>query len=186
MSSDTTKPQALKACGLRNCSQQRLEWNIVILIIGNRIIVRSGRLSAGPAASGPAAAVTFSAQHLHFFAHDLGGIPVLAILVLPFTGLKPPFDIDCLPFGEILTGDLRKSRPEGDIVPFGLLLPLPALVLEFFGCRNRKTRDCSSGGCIADFRVLSQISYKHNFIQTGHELPSPCVTASYIFRCVSL
>src|SRR5690606_31885457 len=57
--------------------------------------------------------------------HDLGGVAVLAALVLPFAGFQRALDIDRAALAQILLGDLAEVLVEdGDRMPFGAFLAL--------------------------------------------------------------
>ena len=71
-----------------------------------------------------AVAILATAEHLHFVGADLGGVLVLAVLVLPFARAQAAFDIDLADIAQILAGDLGELSVEAEAVPLGRLLAL--------------------------------------------------------------
>src|SRR4249919_461656 len=61
--------------------------------------------------------------------NELGGVALLAGLVLPLTGLEPAFDVDLVALAQVFRGALSLLAPDDDAEPLGLFLPLPRLVL---------------------------------------------------------
>ena len=57
--------------------------------------------------------------------HDLGGVTLLPLLVLPFARLERTLEIDLGALLQILLGNFREILVEDDhTMPFGLLAPL--------------------------------------------------------------
>src|SRR5581483_844962 len=80
------------------------------------------RIVVDAAVRGTAAAAP--AQHLHLVGDDLGGVAVLAFLVLPLAGLQASLDEDLRAFLEVFAHDLGELAEEHHAVPFGALLVL--------------------------------------------------------------
>ena len=88
----------------------QLEWNIVVEILALwRLRLPSALLPSAllPSALGrlctrSRAAIlpvvrrsaAFAVEHLHFIGDDLGGVAIIAALVLPLAGLQLAFDVD--------------------------------------------------------------------------------------------
>src|ERR1700722_6984595 len=98
-----------------------LERNIVVEILfaarrsrHRRLIVavpRGGRAAAprhAPAHTPPAAAGP-TAEHLHVVGDDLGGKPVVALLVLPFPGAQFALDEHLRTLAQIFSGDFTQT-----------------------------------------------------------------------------
>src|SRR6185436_20593558 len=66
------------------------------------------------------------AEHLHAVAHDLGGVAVLAFLVLPLARAQAALDVDLRALLQIFAGDLGQAAEEGDAMPLGGFLLLAA------------------------------------------------------------
>src|SRR5690606_32431287 len=111
------------------------ERNIVVEAVVVRRRLRSGllltwrRLACGLllgvrlARSSIAAAAEqlHGAAHIH---HDLGGVAVLALLILPLAGLQAAFEVALRPLAEVLGGDLGDLAEQHHTVPLGALLQL--------------------------------------------------------------
>ncbi len=97
------------------------------------------RLAAGRLTGRCAAALT-AAQHLHGAAdvnHDLGGVAILAALILPFTGLQGAFDVDLRAFTQVFARHFGQFAEQHDAVPLGLLFLFAGrLVTPAFGGRQ--------------------------------------------------
>ena len=74
--------------------------------------------------------LAFSAEHLHLIRYDFGSVPVTAIAVLPFSGLKTALDIDGFALGGVFTGYLREPSPQGNVMPLCLVFPFAAGFLK--------------------------------------------------------
>jgi hypothetical protein len=86
------------------------------------------------------------AEHLHAVGHDLGGVLVGAVLVLPLARLQAPLDVHLRALFQVLARDLGELPEEGDAVPLGLLLLLAVLVLPCLGGRDRHVGDRGTVG----------------------------------------
>src|SRR5690606_9704686 len=80
-----------------------------------RLALRAGRtLGVLTAAFGIAAAAAeqlHGAAHVH---HDLGGVAVLALLVLPLAGLQAAFDVALRALAQVLAGDFGNLAKQHD------------------------------------------------------------------------
>src|SRR6185312_3236729 len=108
----------------------RLGQGRAAILRGAAAIVATALLvvAAGTAAAGPA--VEHRQHRIEALEHDLGGIAVLARLVLPFARLQLAFQIDLGPLPEILLGNLAQPLAEDDdAVPLRLLPPLAGVAI---------------------------------------------------------
>src|SRR5664279_6018678 len=103
-------------------SRSCLERHVIVGVAARRG-VRHGRSRR----SGRARAVGAAAQHLHVARLDLGGVALLArLLVVPGARLERALDVDEASLGQIALTDARELVARDDRVPLGLFLFLPA------------------------------------------------------------
>src|SRR5690606_16851335 len=111
-----------------------------------------------------------TAQHLHLFRHDLGGVAILAaFLVLPLACLDAAFDINGTTLAQVFAGDLCKTVVEHDAVPFGFLAALARVAV--FPLRGGGQRDITDRGAlwrIPDFGIAAKVADENDFIDGGH------------------
>src|SRR5688572_30015525 len=150
----------------------RLERKIVVLIIqrSRKVLEVIAGCAAcrtlgtlrGSAASHPRAAIgvaaaAATAQHDQLTDVDLGGVPSLAVLVLPLPILDASFDVDLVALLDVLlddVGELRSLRvPHDAAMPFGLLLAVTRRAIPRPTRRKRKARDAVSAGGGSNFRI---------------------------------
>src|SRR6185436_18711891 len=74
------------------------------------------------------AAAATAIEHLHFVGDDLGGVAVVAGLVLPLARAQRAFDVDLGTLFQVLAGDLTETAEHGHVVPFGTFLVLTRLL----------------------------------------------------------
>ncbi len=74
-------------------------------------------------------ATATTAQHLHVVADDLGGVTVVALLILPLARAQTALDVDLRALAQVLARDFGQAAEEGDAVPLGLLLHLTGLLV---------------------------------------------------------
>src|SRR5258708_26232778 len=98
--------------------------------------------------------------------HDLGGIAVLARLVLPFAGLQGAFEINLGALLQILLHDLAEPLVEDDdAVPLGLFLAFSGrLVAPAFGGGHPQIRDRPAVLGAPDFRIRTEISDQDDLV----------------------
>ena len=76
-----------------------------------------------------------AAQKCHIVDHDFGRISCVVAVIFPASGPQSSFEIDLVSFAQILLSQANQSRPpNGDVVPFGLLLTLSISVFVAFCC----------------------------------------------------
>src|SRR5262245_49655002 len=90
---------------------------------------RRGAAGLAVLVAAPGAHAFAAAQHLHLLGDDLGGVVVLAFLVLPLARLQAPLDVHRAPFLQVLTSDLGEPVVEDDAMPLGFLLLLAAVAV---------------------------------------------------------
>src|SRR4051812_25305650 len=115
------------------------------------------RILTTPARHAAATAAAAAEQH-DAIAADLGGIALVAVLVVPLPRLQPALDVDLLSFGEIFSQRLRRLAPQHDAVPLGFLLPLAAFVVPHLGGRHVEGGDSSAAWCVAQFSIASEVA----------------------------
>src|SRR5215831_3588654 len=104
--------------------------------------------------------------------HHLGGVFVLARLVLPFARLQLPLEINLRPLLQILLGDPAKSLIEDDhAVPLRALAALAGcLVAPSFRGRHAQIRDRAAVLRAPDLGVFAEIANQDHLIDaTGHD-----------------
>src|ERR1019366_8338194 len=122
------------------------------------------------AAEVTAATATGTVQHgelrIEALQHDLGGIAILARLILPFAGLQGAFEIDLGALLQILLGDLAEPLVEDDhAVPLGLFLALSGrLVAPAFGGGHPQIRDRPAVLGTPDFRIRTEIADQDDLV----------------------
>ena len=80
----------------------------------------------------------------------------IAIPVFPFPGLNPAFNVNQLPFVQILAADLGQSGPGYDVVPLSASLAVTALVGPGVIRRDREIGDCTARTGLSHLGILSQ------------------------------
>src|SRR5688572_11353563 len=154
------RPRNRRTCRARTATAGRLAF--------------AARLALGTAAAHPLA----RAQHLHSIGHDLGGVLVVAVLVLPLARLQPPLDVDLRALLEIFARDLGQPPEEGDAVPLRLLLLLALLVLPRVRGRDRDVRDRRAVGHVAGLGIAPEVADEDHLVHRCH------VVSSFFARCV--
>src|SRR5208282_479843 len=165
-----------------DAAAKSLERNILIrdrpgpsaggLMLGHTLVeavaVASGGRCAARTAEVAACAFAAAAQQNQVAGHDLCHVFLLpAGLVIPGAGLQTTLDIDLAALLEIFAGDFGLPLPEDDVVPFGAVLPLAALVFEAFvgGDRDLRYRRALRG--VLNFWIFSQITNQLNSVQAS-------------------
>src|SRR6185437_6393374 len=138
-------------------------------IVRHGLARHAGRRPAASARSRAAAAP--AAEHLHLVANDLGGIALVALLVLPLAGAQAALNIDLRAFFQVFAGDLRQPAEEGHAVPLGALLLLAALlVAPALGGGDAKVRHAAARRHGARFRIRAQVADEDDFVDSArHE-----------------
>jgi len=105
-----------------------------------------------------------TAQELHAIRHDLRGIAVLALFVLPLAGTDSSLDINRRAFLEVFAGNFRELAEKSDPVPLGMLLLLAALVLpDLSGCNTDVGHGVATRQ-VARFRIRAQVADQDYFV----------------------
>src|SRR5262249_5617675 len=129
-------------------------------------------LSAEVTAAAIARAVEHGQLRIEVLQHHLGGVFVLARLVLPFARLQLPLEINLRPLLQILLGDPAKSLIEDDnAVPLRALAALAGcLVAPSFRGRHAQIRDRAAVLRTPDLGVFAEIANQDHLIDaTGHD-----------------
>src|SRR5687768_4855724 len=114
----------------------------------------------------PAAAA--ATQERHAIGFDFGRVLLVAVLVVPLSGLQPPFDVDLLPFDEIFLEALGLFAPQDDPVPLGLLLLLALLVAPRLGGRHVEGGHGRTARGEAELRVTPEIANQNGLVHASH------------------
>src|SRR5262245_11419993 len=110
-----------------------------------------------------------AAEHLHLLGDDLGGVVVLAFLVLPLARLQAALDVHRAPFLEVLTSDLGQSVVEDDAMPLGFLLLLAAVaVLPVAGGGDADVADRCAAGRVAHLGVAAEVADDDDLVDRCH------------------
>src|SRR5690242_16217966 len=113
-----------------------------------------------------------AAEHLHALGHDLGGIALLALFVLPFARAQGALDVDLRALLQIFPRDRGEAVEEHHAVPFGALLFFAALlVFPGFARRDRDVGDGASLGVVPGLRVPPEISHENYLVYGCHDFP---------------
>jgi hypothetical protein len=97
---------------------------------------------------------------------------LLPVVGLPRVELQASFDQYGGAFAEILTGNLGRSAPQGDVDKRSFLDPLT--VRPFAPIVHRQT-DIAHGGAaggVSDLGIASEVSHQDNAVETRHCLDS--------------
>ena len=123
----------------------------------------------------PTATAAAGIQHGEFAPetaqHDLGGVPVLTVLALPFAGLELALHIHLGALFQVLLGHVGNTVVEHhNPVPLG---PFPALaggaVVPGLGGRHRHVDDLIAVLGEADLGITAQVSNQNDFVNAaGH------------------
>src|SRR4051812_11559616 len=107
--------------GTKSRAFKSLEGNVVFHIVelAGGLLLRRPRIAAGfrftarPRFTTPGSGIVArrapalpAAEHLHDVAADVGGIPILAVLVLPLARAQAALDIDLRAFLQVFAGHL--------------------------------------------------------------------------------
>src|SRR5262245_30820844 len=90
---------------------------------------RAGAPSPRSRMRSAAGARAASAQHAHLVGDDLGGVAVVAFLVLPLARADLAFDVDLRALAQVLRRDLGQAVEHDDVVPFRRFLVLARLLV---------------------------------------------------------
>ena len=127
-------------------------------------------MGAGLEIRGAAGGIGATAEHLHFIGHDLGGVAILTVLILPFTRLDLALEIGLGAFLEVLGSDLGQLAEHDDAVPFRAFLHFAGiLVLPGFVGGDIDVDDRAAARGVLDFRIASEGSDDDCFVYaSGH------------------
>lgn len=125
-------------------------------------------------------------EKLQFIDLDLGDIPVLAALVLPFSGLEFAVDVYLRSFFYVFRRDLGQTAPQDTSMPFGCLACLSGLfVLPLLaGCHAQRANHVPARD-VPDFWILSNIAYQDHRVDASCHLVTPAY-ATFCFGSRSL
>ena len=79
--------------------------------------------------------IAAATDQLEPVAHDLRGIPLLTVLIGPFSGADMPLDVRLALLAKIFPGDFRRPREECNAVPLGALLAIAVSAMPFCNVR---------------------------------------------------
>src|SRR5262245_12385662 len=158
------------------------ERNIVVHVVElargflRRLALARGHGRLVLVASGPGARVPHpraAAEHLHALGDDLGGVALLAFLVLPLARAQGPLDVDLRALLQVFARDLGEAVEEHHAVPLGALLLLPArLVLPLLAGGNGDVGNRAAFRVVPRFWVAPEVSNEYHFVDRCHVYPS--------------
>ena len=101
--------------------------------------------------------------------HNLGGIAVIAVIVLPLAGAELAFEIDLAALAEVALGHAGETLGEDrDIVPFRALFLLAGhAILPAFGRRDADIADLAAVLEAFHFRVRPQIADQNDLVDAA-------------------
>lgn len=109
---------------------------------------------------------TAAAKHLHLVGHNLGGVAVLAgVLVLPLARLQATFDVNRPAFTQVFTGNFCQAVVKYDAVPFRILAAFAAVaVFPLRGRGNGNVADRTAVRGVAHLGVTSKVANQDDFV----------------------
>src|SRR5262245_23660906 len=157
---------------------------VELLVEGARLAAGARKRARAPeiavALVALAHAVALAVEHGEFAAillqHDFGRVAVLAGLVLPFTRLKLPLDVNLRALLQILLGNAGKVLVKDDhAVPLGLFAPLAGrLVAPVLAGGYPQIDDRPPILGLADFGVGTEIADENDLVdRSGHGMRPP-------------
>src|SRR5882672_8559300 len=123
--------------------------------------------AARHAAAAAASAATAAEEH-DLVALDLGGVALVAVLIVPLTRLEAAFDVDLLALGQVLGQRFGDLPPEHHAMPLGFFLLLPRLVGPVLGGRHVEGRHGGASRCIAQLGIASEVADQNHFVHAFH------------------
>ena len=124
-----------------------------------------GRRCARPLAT---VAGRLAAKHLHAVAADLGGVAVLAFLVLPLAGADRAFDVDLAALLQVLAADLGLTGEEADPMPLGGLLLVAVLVFPDVAGGQAQVGHGVAVGQVAQLGIGAEVADEDDFVDGCH------------------
>src|SRR5690606_16051648 len=114
-----------------------------------------------------------AAEHHELVRHDLRGVAIIAVAVLPFPRPQLPLDVALRSLPQILRRDLGEPTEERHAVPLRpLLLVACLLVLPCLARRDTKIRHRAAARHVAGFWVRTQAPDELHLVQTAHAAPT--------------
>ena len=115
------------------------------------------------------ATTTLAADELHVLAdHAQTGALLASRFVVPLVELQTALDKDRAAFGEVLSGQLGLTPPQGDVDVGDFLNSLAIVTGANPVYRHAKVTNRSSLGSVTDFEIPGDIPEKHDFVDVGH------------------
>ena len=99
---------------------------------------------------------------------DLGRVPLVAVLVFPFTRLDPALDVDGAALREVLMAEFANTSPGDDPVPFRSLDPLSVLVVPGLAGRQREIADGLAVLRLSKFGIPAEVADENGFGDACH------------------
>jgi NAD+ kinase len=150
---------------------RRLSVVVVAATAPARIIGAAATTAAAtlPHATALAASVEHGQCRVEPLQNDLGGVFVLAALILPFAGLELALDIHLGALLQVAFRNLAQALIENDdAVPLGLLLAFAGVTIApGFRSRNGQIGNRAAVLCATDFRVGTQISDENDLVDAS-------------------
>src|SRR5271169_4779029 len=149
--------------------RRRRGCRLIIIVPWRRAAPRAAVGAAAHCARGARPA----AQHLHIVGNDLGGKPVISLLVLPFSGAQFTFDEHLRALAQVFRGDFAQTAEQGNAMPLGALLLRPGgLVFPRLAGGDPDVRDRHPTRHGTGFRVSAEIADQNDLVYAArHCLP---------------
>src|SRR5690606_8697030 len=110
-----------------------------------------------------------AAEHHELVRHDLRGVAIIAVAVLPFPRPQLPLDVALRPLPQILRRDLGEPTEHHYVMKLRPLLALSRfLVLPCLARRDPKIRHRAAVRHVAGFGVRAKPADKLHLVQTAH------------------
>ena len=115
-----------------------------------------------------AAAASAATEQGHAIGFDLCGVALVAVLVVPLTGLQATLDVDLFALGEVFLQALGGFPPQHHAVPFRFFLSLIVPVVPHLGSGEIERGDCSAARRVAQFGIATKIPNQNDFVYAAH------------------
>src|SRR5690606_21638110 len=126
-------------------------------------------------------AVTSPAEHLHLARDDLGGVAILAVLVLPLASAQRSLDVDLRAFAQVLARDLAELVEQHDRVPLGALLLIASLaILPLLARREADVRDRFARWHGAGVGIGAEMADQNDLVDSAAHRNLPLLTFAFL------
>jgi len=124
--------------------------------------------AGGPGALRTGASPSAAAEQHDAVAANLGGVALVAVLVVPLPRLQAALDVDLLALHQVLAERLGGLSPEHHAVPLRFLLALSAFVVPHLGGGHVEGGDRRASWCVTQLGVAPEIADENHFVDASH------------------